>query len=60
MKCLCCEDRGWVCENHPDQLNATQMARVLPTPKMAGIRQSWNPADTRRTAGWNSSSYIFR
>ena len=19
MKCLCCEDEGWVCENHPDQ-----------------------------------------
>jgi hypothetical protein len=19
MKCLCCEDTGWVCENHPDQ-----------------------------------------
>jgi hypothetical protein len=20
MKCLCCEDCGWVCENHPNQL----------------------------------------
>jgi hypothetical protein len=19
MKCLCCEDTGWVCEDHPDQ-----------------------------------------
>ncbi len=19
MKCLLCEDTGWVCENHPDQ-----------------------------------------
>jgi hypothetical protein len=19
MKCLVCEDTGWVCENHPDQ-----------------------------------------
>ncbi len=19
MKCLCCEDTGWVCENHPDR-----------------------------------------
>jgi hypothetical protein len=19
MKCLLCEDSGWVCENHPDQ-----------------------------------------
>jgi hypothetical protein len=19
MKCLCCEDEGWVCEEHPDQ-----------------------------------------
>jgi hypothetical protein len=19
MNCLCCDDTGWVCENHPDQ-----------------------------------------
>jgi len=38
MKCLLCEDTGWVCENHPDQPWQGPHACASDVPHFANIK----------------------
>jgi hypothetical protein len=54
MRCLVCEDCGWVCENHPDQPSTGPHESPAVTPQRAYHDKA--AAQKAREGGWRTAS----